>query len=148
VLRATEKAHQESLAVTFLQADIAVALPFPAGHFDAVMSNVAFHSFPDALLRSMLGQVARVLRPGGYFLFHVNSLEDMQYRPKARVKELEPDYYLESDGQTMHFFSEQYCRDLLQGWNTLELMHIHYPPAGTWTDKCVWRGIAQKAALS
>jgi SAM-dependent methyltransferase len=148
VMRAKEKARQESLAATFLQADIAVALPFPAGYFDAIMSNVAFHSFPDALLRSILGEVARVLRAGGYFLFHVNSLEDMQYRPKVRIEELEPDFYLESDGQTMHFFSDQYCRDLLQGWQILDLTHVHFPPAGTWTHKCVWRGVAQKAALS
>lgn len=148
VARATEKARQESLAATFLQADIAAALSFPAGHFDAVMSNVAFHSFPDALLRSILGEVARVLIPGGYFLFHVNSLEDMQYRPKERVEELEPDYYLESDGQTMHFFSEQYCRDVLHGWQIHELTHLHFPPAGTWTDKCVWRGVAQKSSPS
>lgn len=103
------------------------------------MSNVAFHSFPDALLRSILGEVARVLRAGGYFLFHVNSLEDMQYRPKVRIEELEPDFYLESDGQTMHFFSDQYCRDLLQGWQILDLTHVHLYPICMSPVKCVNR---------
>jgi SAM-dependent methyltransferase len=147
VLRAQEKARHEGLAVVFLQADMTQPLPFAEGRFDAVMSNVAFHSFPDRLLRSILNEVARILRPGGFFLFHVNSLEDMQYRPKERVEEIEPAYYRESDGQTMHFFSEAYCRDLLQDWQILGLVHIHFPPFGDWTDKCVWRGVAQKPWL-
>lgn len=90
VTRAQEKTREEDLPAVFLQADMTQALPFPASHFDAVMSNVAFHSFPDLLLRSILKEISRVLRPGGLFLFHVNSLEDMQYRPKERVQEIEP----------------------------------------------------------
>jgi SAM-dependent methyltransferase len=148
VMRAQEKARKASLPVVFLQADMTQALPFPADQFDAVMSNVAFHSFPDPLLRSILKEIARVLRPSGLFLFYVNSLEDMQYRPKERAQEIEPAFYRESDGQTMHFFSEAYCRDLLQAWQILDLTHVHFPPSGHWTDKCVWRGIAQKVTLS
>ena len=146
--RAQEKARDADLPVVFLQADMTQPLPFPDGQFDAVMSNVAFHSFPDLLLRSILKEIARVLRPGGLFLFHVNSLEDMQYRPKERIREIEPGFYLESDGQTMHFFSEAYCRELLQGWQILDLTHVHFPPSRHWTDKCVWRGVAQKVPLS
>jgi SAM-dependent methyltransferase len=148
VTRAQEKSRQENRPAVFLQADMTQALPFPAGQFDAVMSNVAFHSFPDLLLRSILKEISRVLRPGGLFLFHVNSLEDMQYRPKERVQEIEPAFYREADGQTMHFFSEAYCRDLLQTWQLLDLTHLHFPPSGHWTDKCVWRGVAQKVPVS
>jgi SAM-dependent methyltransferase len=131
VMRAQEKAREENLSVVFLQADMTQALPFPSGQFDAVMSNVAFHSFPDLLLRSILKEITRILRPGGLFLFHVNSLEDMHYRPKERVQEIEPAFYRESDGQTMHFFSEAYCRDLLQTWQVLDLIHVHFPPLWT-----------------
>jgi SAM-dependent methyltransferase len=148
VMRAQEKARQKNLSVVFLQADMTQSLPFPEDQFDAVMSNVAFHSFPDLLLRSILKEIARILRLGGLFLFHVNSLEDMQYRPKERVQELEPTFYRESDGQTMHFFSEAYCRDLLHTWQILDLTHVHFPPSGHWIDKCVWRGVAQKVPLS
>ncbi len=133
-----------SLPVRFLHADMANPLPFPDQDFDFVMSNVAFHSFPDRLLRSILGEIRRVLRQDGLVLLHVNSLEDMHYRPKDRAQEIEPDYYLESDGQAMHFFSEAYCRDLLHMWNLIDLTHLHYPPRGRWVDKCVWRVVAQK----
>ena len=143
---AITQAHMQdlSLPVHFLQADMANPLPFPDQDFDAVMSNVAFHSFPDRLLRSILGEIRRVLRQDGLVLLHVNSLEDMRYRPKDRAQEIEPDYYLETDGQTMHFFSEAYCRDLFHMWNLIDLTHLHYPPRGRWVDKCVWRVVAQK----
>jgi ubiquinone/menaquinone biosynthesis C-methylase UbiE len=144
ILQAREKAHVTNTLVDFLQANMAEPLPFADQQFDIVMSNVAFHSFPDRLLRSILSEVKRVLCPDGHFLFHVNSLEDMHYRPKTRVREIEQHYFLESDGQTMHFFSEAYCRDLLQSWKLIDLKHIHYPPREQWTDKCVWRGIAQR----
>jgi ubiquinone/menaquinone biosynthesis C-methylase UbiE len=144
ITRAQAHLQDPSLPVRFLQADMASPLPFPDQEFDAVMSNVAFHSFPDRLLRSILGEIRRILRQDGLVLLHVNSLEDMHYRPKDRAQEIEPDYYLESDGQTMHFFSETYCRDLFQMWDLIDLTHLHYPPRGRWVDKCVWRVVAQK----
>jgi ubiquinone/menaquinone biosynthesis C-methylase UbiE len=144
ITQAQAQIQGPSLSVSFLQADMANPLPFPDQNFDAVMSNVAFHSFPDQLLRSILREIRRVLRQDGLVLLNVNSMEDMQHRPKVRSQEIEPDYYLESDGQTMHFFSEAYCRDLFQTWNLLDLAHLHYPPRGRWVDKCVWRVVAQK----
>lgn len=137
-----EKVHALAVPADFVQADMAAPLPFAEHQFDLVMSNVAFHCLPDRQLRAVLREIARVLVPGGQFLFHVNSLEDLRYRPKQRVRELEPDYYLEADGQTIHFFSEAYCRDLLHDWVLVELVHVHFPPREGWTDKCVWQGVA------
>ncbi|MBA3365005.1 MAG: class I SAM-dependent methyltransferase [Actinobacteria bacterium] len=47
---------------TFLAADMALPLPFPDGSFDAVMSNVALHMFPDVVTRSLFAEVGRVVR--------------------------------------------------------------------------------------
>jgi ubiquinone/menaquinone biosynthesis C-methylase UbiE len=144
ITQAKAQTQDLSLPVRFVQADMANPLPVPDQELDAVMSNVAFHSFPDRLLRSILGEIRRVLCQEGLVLLHVNSLEDKRYRPKERAQEIEPDYYLEADGQTMHFFSESYCRALFQGWSLIDLRHLHYPPRGRWVDKCVWRVVAQK----
>jgi len=144
ITQAQAQSQDLALPVRFLQSDMAHPLPFLDQDFDAVMSNVAFHSFPDRLLRSILGEIRRILRQDGLVLLHVNSLEDMRYRPKDRAQEIEPDYYLESDGQTMHFFSDAYCRDLFGLWNLIDLTHQHYPRRGRWVDKCVWRVVAQK----
>jgi SAM-dependent methyltransferase len=58
---------------TFLVADITRPLPFPDGAFDAVMSNVAVHMFPDDVTRAVFrageaagagGRAVRVLLSG------------------------------------------------------------------------------------
>ena len=130
----------------FLVADITGRLPFPDGSFDAVMSNVAVHMFPDRVTRAVFAQVERLVRPGGLFVFHVNSLEDRPLRARRLpARELEPDFVAEESGQTMHFFSEAYLRDLLAGWQRVELVPVLVPHRKTGEPyKHVWRGIARR----
>ena len=130
----------------FLVADITQPLAFPDGSFDAVMSNVAIHMFPDSVTRALFAQVGRLVRAGGLFLFHVNALEDRPLRARRLpARELEPDYVVEESGQTMHFFSEVYLRELLGGWQEVHLVSV--PIRRGETDelfKHVWRGIAHR----
>jgi SAM-dependent methyltransferase len=104
-------------AVTFSVADMTRRLPYADGAFDAVMSNVAAHMFPDRVTRSLFAEIGRLVRPGGLFVFHVNSVDDRPLRARRlNARELEPDYVREESGQTMHFFSAAYLRDLLADW--------------------------------
>jgi SAM-dependent methyltransferase len=48
----------------------AAALPFPAASFDAVVACLVFEHIDD--VDGAIGEVARVLRPGGLFLFFLN----------------------------------------------------------------------------
>jgi SAM-dependent methyltransferase len=132
--------------VTFLVADMAQRLPFVDGAFDAVMSNVAMHMFPDTVTRKVFLEVQRVVRPAGLFLFHVNGIEDRPLRAsRLPARELEPDFVLEESGQTVHFFSEAYLRELLRDWQDLRLESIQLPQDQTGRpDKQVWRGIARR----
>jgi SAM-dependent methyltransferase len=85
------QARFESLA-RFLVADMTERLPFPDGSFDAVMSNVAMHMFPDRVTRALFAQVGQLVRAGGLFVFHVNSLDDRPMRARRLpARELEPD---------------------------------------------------------
>jgi SAM-dependent methyltransferase len=138
------RAKYGSLA-SFMVADMAQPLPFPDGGFDAVMSNVAMHMFPDSITRAVFAEVERLVRPGGLFVFHVNSLEDRPLRARRLpARELEPDYVLEESGQTMHFFAEAYLRELLAGWQELQLGSLLIPHRDTGEPyKHVWRGIAR-----
>jgi SAM-dependent methyltransferase len=67
----------------FMVADMTQRLPFPDGGFDAVMSNVAMHMFPDSVTRTVFAEVGRLVRPDGLFLFHVNALEDRPLRARG-----------------------------------------------------------------
>ena len=130
----------------FLVADITQRLSFPSGEFDAVMSNVALHMFPDGVTRALFAEVGRLVHPGGLFLFHVNALEDRPLRARhLPARELEPDYVIEESGQTMHFFSEAYLRELLAEWRNLELTAVAVPHRQSGEPyKQVWRGIARR----
>ena len=131
---------------TFMVADMTRRLPFPDGRFDAVMSNVALHMFPDGVTRALFAEVRRVVRPGGLFVFHVNALEDRPLRARSLpARELEPDYVAEESGQTMHFFSGAYLRELLADWREVQLVPV--PVAHRKTGelfKQVWRGLARR----
>jgi SAM-dependent methyltransferase len=130
----------------FMVADVTRRLPFGDGEFDAVMSNVALHMFPDGVTRAVFGEVGRLVRPGGLFVFHVNALEDRAVRAlRLPARELEPDYVVEASGQTMHFFSEAYLRELLGGWRELQLAAVVIPGRRTGAPvKHVWRGVASR----
>jgi SAM-dependent methyltransferase len=131
---------------TFTVADMTQRLPFPDGGFDAVMSNVAMHMFPDRVTRAVFAEVGRLVPTGGLFLFHVNALEDRPLRAHWQpARELEPDYVAEESGQTMHFFSESYLRELLGEWRELQLTSVPIPHSETGEPyKHVWRGIARR----
>ena len=116
----------------FLIADMAFPLPFSSCSFDAVMSNVALHMFPDSVTRSLFAEVRRLVRPRGAFLFHVNApFEDRPLRARWRpvLREPEQDFVLEESGQTMHCFSEAYLRELLKERSDLASRPDRDPPS-------------------
>ena len=45
-------------------------LPFRNGSFDAVMSNVAIHMFPDSVTRVAVGEVTRLVRADFHVFVH------------------------------------------------------------------------------
>lgn len=144
--RARALAHVENLAVRFLQVDVGEPLPFPNAEFDAVMSNLVLHSFSDGASRQIIAEVWRCLKPGGLLLFHANSTEDLPYRTERQpiVRQLATDFYQLAGGQTMHFFSEKYCRELLAEWSILQLTHLRTLDSAGDLLKCAWRCVAQK----
>jgi SAM-dependent methyltransferase len=60
------RARHNLSGLDFVQGD-AEDLPFPDQSFDAVINVEASHQYPH--FRRFLAEVARVLRPGGYFLY-------------------------------------------------------------------------------
>ncbi len=73
-VRFCQKNYQHP-ALRFVQGD-AMALPFPPQSFDAVVNVEASHNYPDRA--AFFRQLARVLRPGGFFLY-TDVLRHWQY---------------------------------------------------------------------
>jgi ubiquinone/menaquinone biosynthesis C-methylase UbiE len=64
IARARAKAKKRGLDVTFENA-VAEALPFPDARFDIVLSTVMLHHLPRKVRLQALGEIRRVLKPGG-----------------------------------------------------------------------------------
>jgi ubiquinone/menaquinone biosynthesis C-methylase UbiE len=67
VARARKKATKAGVEARFEVATIE-ALPFADATFDAALSSLMLHHLTDEGLRQGLGEIARVLKPGGRFL--------------------------------------------------------------------------------
>jgi hypothetical protein len=97
-----------------------------------------------AVTRAVLAQVRRLVRRGGA----VRVPRQLAGGPpaaglQAAARELEPDYVAEESGQTVHFFSEPYLRELLAGWEQVRLVPVPVRHRKTGEPfKHVWRGIA------
>jgi ubiquinone/menaquinone biosynthesis C-methylase UbiE len=67
IARARRKAARRRLSVDF-QVGAIEQIPFPDQSFDVVLSTLMMHHLPDDLKRRGVGEVARVLKPGGRLL--------------------------------------------------------------------------------
>jgi ubiquinone/menaquinone biosynthesis C-methylase UbiE len=67
VARARKKARGAGAEVTFATADVE-NLPYAAGTFDVVLSTVMLHHLSEGARQKCIGEVRRVLKPGGRLL--------------------------------------------------------------------------------
>ena len=148
IREARELAEERGLSARFIQHDIAQPLPYEDGAFDAVVCNLTLHMFTAATAKRVVAEVSRCLAPGGLFAFHVNSTDDLPYRRKLQppVSRLDNGMYCFGKGQTMRFFSEQDCRELLSGWDLLLLDPVQMLRDDGAVQKCAWRCVAKKPA--
>ncbi len=78
------QAKQRLLAAAFHQAD-SEFLPYPSGAFDAVVGSSVLHHLP---LNSSLGEIARVLRPGGRIAFAEPNMMNPQVMAQKNIPPL------------------------------------------------------------
>jgi ubiquinone/menaquinone biosynthesis C-methylase UbiE len=64
IARARAKAARRNLPIDF-QIGVIERLPFPDQTFDVVFSTLMMHHLPKSLKRQGLGEISRVLKPGG-----------------------------------------------------------------------------------
>ena len=103
--------------LSFKKVDLREELPFEDASFDVVYAHLSIHYFTQETTRRLIGEIQRVLKPGGVFAFLVNTVDDPEYGTGER---LEPDYF--QIGQAAkRYFNVDTTRAMMQWYDTILL---------------------------
>jgi len=110
-------AKAEALGIEPVQANVEGPLPFEDGSFDAVVAGELLEhlQFPDALV----GEIRRVLRPGGVIVGSVPNA----YRVQSRLRFLRG-HPPEDDPTHLRMFSPAMMHELLAGFEDVQLSYV------------------------
>ena len=115
-----DAAAREGLAdkVTTVEHDVRQPLPYAADTFDAVYAHMLLcMALSTSEIHALVGEIQRVLRPTGRFVYTVRHTGDAHYGQGVAHGD---DIY-EHGGFAVHFFSRRLVDDLARGWDLLEV---------------------------
>lgn len=93
--------------------DVRVSLPFPNGFFDACFSHMLFTmALTTSELKDLIGEVRRVLRPGGLCIYTVRHVGDAHFGTGRNLG----DNLYENGGFVVHFFDRTLVDTLAEGY--------------------------------
>lgn len=117
-LRAAAAAHGLADRVSTIEHDVRHPLPLPDTSVDAVFAHMLLcMALTTPQIKVLVGEVARVLRPGGLFVYTVRHTGDAHYGTGiARGDDIH-----EHGGFAVHFFSRPLVDTLAEGWRLREV---------------------------
>ncbi|MFV5994490.1 class I SAM-dependent methyltransferase [Streptomyces sp. NPDC056231] len=116
-----DAAHAQGVGrrVTTTTHDVRDPLPLPDASVDAVFAHMLLcMALSTKEIHALVGEVRRVLRPGGHFVYTVRHTGDAHYG----VGTAHGDDIYEHGGFAVHFFSHGLVDSLADGW-TLDEVH-------------------------
>ena len=96
--------------------DMTEGLPFADASADLIIADLSLHYFTRPETAFVLGEIRRVLTGGGYLLFRVNSVNDVNHGA-GQGEEVETHLYRTEDGRLKRFFTEADIRDLFRDFD-------------------------------
>lgn len=118
-LRRAALARKVAERVTTAVYDVREPLPLPDGSVDAVFAHMLLcMALSTKEIHTVVGEVCRVLRPGGIFVYTVRHTGDAHYGAGTT----HGDGIFEHGGFAVHFFDRALVDALAEGWS-LEEVH-------------------------
>ncbi|MCM6774218.1 class I SAM-dependent methyltransferase [Nocardia sp. CDC159] len=117
-LRAGAMARGLGDRVAALEHDVREPIPLPDGSIDAVFAHMLLcMALSTTQIRDLMGEIRRVLRPGGTLVYTVRHTGDAHYGTGVALG----DDIFEHGGFAVHFFSRALVDDLAEGWDLREV---------------------------
>lgn len=123
-----------------MQLDLREKLPFKNESISVIIADLSLHYFNNVTTKSIIKEIKRVLKPNGYLIGRVNSVNDINYGAQSG-KEIEKHFYLTESGYKRFFDKEDieyYFREFEIKCCTEESM-MRYG-----NEKIAWEFAAQK----
>lgn len=115
---------REGLTAALKRSDM-TEIPYPEGFFDAVISVAVIYHGTLAQMRRAIGEVHRVLKPGGFALLQFKSKRSYRY---GRGEEIEPDTFIPDTGEDAgvphHYSDREEIEELLQKFTIRVINHM------------------------
>ncbi|NGM83864.1 class I SAM-dependent methyltransferase [Paenibacillus sp. 7124] len=90
--------------------DTRYPFPFADKSFDAVISSLSLHYFEMDAMTRIIGEIGRMLKPGGLFLVRLNSVNDAEATKQQPIER--------------YYYSLESCRELFTDWNERSLQEV------------------------
>ena len=116
-------------------------LPFADQSFEIVIADLCLHYFTKADTLRILGEIRRVLVPGGHLFVRVNSVNDVNYGA-GQGEEIEHHLYLNENGCLKRFCDEADIRGL---FSAVEIEYLREERMTRYAaDKYLYRAVMRK----
>lgn len=126
--------------------DMTEGLPFENNYTDLIIADLCLHYFSELTTANIIKEIKRVLKPDGYLMFRVNSVNDTNYGAMQGEK-IEENFFLTTVGtipnneMTKRFFDKEHLLKFFKGWDieymNEETMGRYEKPKRLW--RCVVR---------
>lgn len=120
--------------------DLTEKLPFKDESISVIIADLSLHYFNDATTKGIIKEIKRILKPSGYLIGRVNSINDINYGALSGT-EIEKYFYLTKNGYKGFFNKEDieyYFKDFEIKKCTEESI-IRYG-----SEKIAWEFVVQK----
>ena len=119
--------------------DMTERFPFEDNFTELVIADLSLHYFSKETTKNIINEIKRVLKPNGYLMFRVNSVNTAEY--KNIVGEEIEEKFFSTKGIEKRFFDEEDIREFFKEW---EIECITEENMNRWNDdKVIWKCVVK-----
>lgn len=122
--------------------DMLDPFPFDDNSTDLIIADLSLHYFKEKDTKRIIREIIRVLKPGGYLFFRLNSTNSTEYKKiiENGGKEIEPNLFF-SKNMEKRFFDEESIKSFFRDF---DIIYMNEENMSRWSpDKIVWKCAAR-----